>query len=98
MPIYEYHCRSCSHHFELLQKMNDASPSSCPNCHLNEVDRLVSAAGFELKGTGWYATDFKNGAKPKTESTSPNTTEAAPATQAAEPAVTQKSSSTEKVE
>jgi putative FmdB family regulatory protein len=98
MPIYEYHCRSCSHHFELLQKMTDAAPSTCPKCNMSDVERLVSAAGFELKGTGWYATDFKNGPKPKADAASKTTTETAAATPAAaEPAVSPKSSSTEKV-
>lgn len=59
MPIYEYHCYSCSHRFEVLQKMNASPIDVCPSCDQPTVKRLVSAAGFELKGTGWYATDFK---------------------------------------
>lgn len=65
MPIYEYLCSNCQHKFDLLQKLNDLPVSLCPNCQQNTVKRLVSAAGFQLKGTGWYETDFKN--KPKQE-------------------------------
>lgn len=59
MPIYEYACNNCHHHFELMQKIGDTSTQICPNCQGNHVERLVSAAGFQLKGSGWYATDFK---------------------------------------
>ena len=60
MPIYEYQCHKCQHQFELLQKISDAPASECPHCHAHNVERLVSAAGFQLKGTGWYVTDFKD--------------------------------------
>lgn len=60
MPIYEYECTSCHHHFELMQKINDEPVSLCPICYTNTVVKQISAAGFQLKGTGWYATDFKN--------------------------------------
>ncbi len=60
MPIYEYQCTSCHHHFDLMQKISDPPETSCPECSKNTVIKLVSAAGFQLKGTGWYATDFKN--------------------------------------
>jgi putative FmdB family regulatory protein len=60
MPIYEYQCTSCHHHFDLMQKISDDPIKLCPNCDHNAVIKLVSAAGFQLKGTGWYATDFKN--------------------------------------
>lgn len=77
MPIYEYCCLACSHHFEVLQKMSDAPISHCPQCNQDKVERLVSAAGFELKGTGWYATDFKSkpasATQKATESTAPAT-------------------------
>jgi putative FmdB family regulatory protein len=63
MPIYEYQCADCKHHFDLLQKVQDNPIETCPQCHKNTVTKLVSAAGFQLKGTGWYVTDFKN--KPK---------------------------------
>ncbi|MDX2345488.1 MAG: zinc ribbon domain-containing protein [Legionella sp.] len=63
MPIYEYQCSACNHTFDKLQKMSDAPLTQCPECGKNTVDKLVSAAGFQLKGTGWYVTDFKD--KPK---------------------------------
>ena len=65
MPIYEYKCDKCGHEYELMQKINDAPITECEKCHKNFAKRLVSAAGFQLKGTGWYATDFKDKGKPK---------------------------------
>lgn len=65
MPIYEYQCQHCHHCFEIMQKMSDSPETLCPNCNQNEAKRLVSAAGFQLKGTGWYVTDFKDKGKPK---------------------------------
>ncbi|KIO50285.1 FmdB family zinc ribbon protein [Nitrosospira sp. NpAV] len=65
MPIYEYRCGSCGFEKEYLQKVNDAPVAACPACGSNAYTKLISAAGFQLKGSGWYATDFKNGAKPK---------------------------------
>jgi len=65
MPIYEYRCQACGFEKEFLQKLSDAPISECPSCGKTAMSKLVSAAGFQLKGTGWYATDFKNsGAKP----------------------------------
>ncbi len=64
MPIYEYSCKSCGHQFEALQKMSDAPLEDCPECHEKSLRKLMSAAGFRLKGSGWYATDFKGGGKP----------------------------------
>ena len=62
MPIYEYRCAACGHEFEKLQKMSDPDPDSCPECgKKGAVSRLISAAGFRLKGGGWYETDFKSG-------------------------------------
>lgn len=60
MPIYEYQCTSCHHHFDLMQKISDPPETQCPQCAHNTAIKLVSAAGFQLKGTGWYATDFKS--------------------------------------
>jgi putative FmdB family regulatory protein len=70
MPIYEYRCSSCGFQKEYLQKVNDPVMSVCPECGRETFSKMLSAAGFKLKGSGWYATDFKNsGAKPaaKTE-------------------------------
>lgn len=64
MPIYEYQCSSCHHTFDLIQKMSDEPVKICPECSKETAVRLVSAAGFQLKGTGWYATDFKNQGQP----------------------------------
>ncbi|MGQ3891147.1 FmdB family zinc ribbon protein [Legionella sp. CNM-4043-24] len=60
MPIYEYQCSTCHQQFDLLQKMSDAPATLCPNCQNHTAVRMVSAAGFQLKGSGWYVTDFKN--------------------------------------
>jgi len=60
MPIYEYECASCHQQFDLIQKISDEPIKQCPSCHQDTAVKLVSAAGFQLKGTGWYATDFKN--------------------------------------
>ncbi len=61
MPIYEYECKFCSHKFELLQKISDPVPSVCPNCGKEGgIHKLISEASFELKGSGWYVTDYKN--------------------------------------
>ncbi len=65
MPIYEYRCSSCGHELEALQKFSDAPLKACPECSQGALIKLISAAGFQLKGTGWYATDFRSsGAKP----------------------------------
>lgn len=75
MPIYEYECTSCHHHFDLIQKVNAEPVKQCPKCLDNSVVKLVSAAGFQLKGAGWYATDFKTPST--TTGKSDNNTEAA---------------------
>ena len=65
MPIYEYRCTACGHKLEALQKFTEAPLSDCPVCGKSSLSKLVSVAGFQLKGSGWYATDFKHsGAKP----------------------------------
>jgi putative FmdB family regulatory protein len=65
MPIYEYRCAACGFQKEYLQKMNAALLTDCPECGKATFNKMVTAAGFQLKGSGWYATDFKNSAKPK---------------------------------
>lgn len=60
MPIYEYRCGECGFQKEFLQRMSDAPLKDCPECGKPALTKLLSAAGFQLKGTGWYATDFKN--------------------------------------
>jgi len=69
MPIYEYRCSSCGHELEALQKFSDAPLVACPACSKDALVKLMSAAGFQLKGSGWYATDFKgSGSKPAAKS------------------------------
>ncbi len=63
MPIYEYKCAECKHQFEKLQKISDDPLKDCPECNKPALKKLVSAAGFRLKGKGWYETDFKSGNK-----------------------------------
>lgn len=69
MPIYEYRCGSCGLEKEYLQKLSDAPIAVCPSCGQSTMTKLISAAGFHLKGSGWYATDFKGGPKKPVEKT-----------------------------
>jgi len=65
VPIYEYRCLECGFQDEYLQKVSEPQLTVCPTCGKESFRKLVSAAGFQLKGSGWYATDFKNsGSKP----------------------------------
>ena len=66
MPIYAYKCESCGHAKDVLQKMSDVPLSVCPACGAETFKKQLTAAGFQLKGSGWYVTDFRgdNGAKP----------------------------------
>ena len=59
MPIYEYQCSACNHRIEVIQKISDDSLIYCPDCGEASLVKLISAAGFRLKGSGWYETDFK---------------------------------------
>jgi putative FmdB family regulatory protein len=61
MPIYAYRCSACGHAKDVLQKLSDAPLTTCPNCAAESFSKQVTAAGFQLKGSGWYATDFKGG-------------------------------------
>ena len=63
MPIYEYRCDACGHQEEHLQKVSEPLIAVCPSCQKDAYRKLLSAAGFQLKGSGWYATDFKGGSK-----------------------------------
>ena len=67
MPIYEYRCSECGHQEEHLQKISEKSLSKCPACGKKAYKKLLSAAGFQLKGSGWYATDFKTTSKKPAE-------------------------------
>jgi putative FmdB family regulatory protein len=63
MPIYEYRCSACGQEHEALQKVTEPPLTECPSCGRPGLQKLLTAAGFHLKGSGWYATDFKGGAK-----------------------------------
>lgn len=71
MPIYEFVCAECDHEFESLQRLSDPLPTECPECGKGPVTKKISAAGFRLKGGGWYETDFKNGSKSGAAPTKP---------------------------
>ncbi|MGZ5182217.1 MAG: FmdB family zinc ribbon protein [Ramlibacter sp.] len=61
MPIYAYKCGSCGHAKDVLQKVSDAPLTVCPACGAESFSKQITAAGFQLKGSGWYVTDFRNG-------------------------------------
>jgi len=91
MPIYAYRCSTCGHAKDVLQKLSDAPLSTCPACGAESFSKQVTAAGFQLKGSGWYATDFKggSGASAAAATGATATSEAAPtASDAAAPAST----------
>lgn len=68
MPTYEYQCGACQHQLEAFQKISEEPLKECPACHQQTLQRLVSAAGFQLKGSGWYVTDYSAKNKKKSES------------------------------
>lgn len=96
MPIYEYLCNSCGAEKEHLQKINDAPIAVCPVCGSSNYVKRISAAGFQLKGSGWYVTDFKNNKTQKTESkasaSAKDNTQPAASAAADSPATTESSS------
>ena len=76
MPIYEYRCATCGFQKEFLQKVSDPRLTHCPECGKPTFDKMLSAAGFQLKGSGWYVTDFRDkGSKPKADKEKSETTE-----------------------
>ena len=96
MPIYAYKCDACGHAKDVLQKMSDDALTDCPVCGAPKFNKQLTAPGFQLKGTGWYATDFKGGgsaAPASTDSTTPAAPDAAtPAKSADTPAASTASS------
>ena len=95
MPIYAYRCTVCGHAKDVLQKMSDPLLSTCPACGAEAFTKQVTAAGFQLKGSGWYVTDFKGGgAAPAATATAPKTGDATPAPAAADGKSDSKSDST----
>lgn len=81
MPIYEYRCSACGHQQEFLQKLSDPPHTRCTKCGEESFAKMVTAAGFQLKGSGWYATDFKGGsaAAGKAEAAKPEAAKETPA-------------------
>jgi putative FmdB family regulatory protein len=71
MPIYAYKCSSCGHTRDVLQKMSDAPLTQCPQCEASTFSKQLTAAGFQLRGSGWYVTDFKNGSSKSNGSAEP---------------------------
>lgn len=91
MPIYAYRCEACGFEKDVLQKMSDAPLTECPSCGQASFAKQVTAAGFQLKGSGWYATDFRGGAsasaqQPAAASPAAGPSEAAPCASPACPA------------
>jgi putative FmdB family regulatory protein len=91
MPIYAYRCSACGHAKDVLQKLSDAPLTTCPACSADTFSKQVTAAGFQLKGSGWYVTDFRGG---NSGATAPAGAGAA-AAPAAEPAKSESPGTTE---
>ncbi|MCC6202696.1 MAG: zinc ribbon domain-containing protein [Gammaproteobacteria bacterium] len=72
MPIYEYSCNACGHHLEIMQKVSDPLATDCPACGRAELRKLISRAGFQLKGGGWYVTDFRDNKNKPTPAKTPD--------------------------
>ena len=68
MPIYAYRCTACGHAKDVLQKISDPVLTTCPACGAESFQKQLTAAGFQLKGSGWYVTDFRGSGKPETKS------------------------------
>lgn len=88
MPIYAYKCSACNHEQDVLQKMSDPVLTVCPECKQNTYEKQVTAAGFQLKGSGWYVTDFRNNGSGKSggSSASESSTSASGGSSTAAPA------------
>ena len=78
MPIYAYRCEACGFAKDVLQKVSDATLTECLSCGKSTFKKQLTAAGFQLKGTGWYATDFKDKPKSSVAEKTPSTLEAPP--------------------
>ena len=76
MPLYEYECGACGHRFEIIQKFSDQPITECPTC-LGTLRKLQSAPAFQLKGTGWYATDYPKPGQPAADKDSGGSTDSA---------------------
>lgn len=94
MPIYAYRCESCGHAKDVLQKMSDPVLTTCPSCGAESFKKQITAAGFQLKGSGWYVTDFRGGSGGGTSAPATGAATAAAATESsAAPAASSDSSS-----
>ncbi|MDR7295709.1 putative FmdB family regulatory protein [Pelomonas aquatica] len=93
MPIYAYRCSACGHAKDVLQKLSDAPLTTCPACAAETFSKQVTAAGFQLKGSGWYVTDFRGGNSGAGAAAAPAA--GAAASTAAEPAKSESSGTTE---
>jgi putative FmdB family regulatory protein len=86
MPIYAYKCGSCGHAKDVLQKISDAPLTTCPSCGAEAFSKQLTAAGFQLKGSGWYVTDFRGGSGGTSAPASSPAAASAPADASAKPA------------
>ena len=94
MPIYAYRCEACGFAKDVLQKVSDAQLTECPSCSQSTFKKQLTAAGFQLKGTGWYVTDFRGGAGNKAAPATAAAAETSSAAAAAPAAATPDASST----
>jgi putative FmdB family regulatory protein len=95
MPIYAYRCSACGHAKDVLQKLSDAPLTACPACSADTFSKQVTAAGFQLKGSGWYVTDFRGGNSGATAPPAAGAAAAPAAAPAAEPAKSESSGTAE---
>jgi putative FmdB family regulatory protein len=86
MPIYAYRCEACGFAKDVLQKISDPQLTVCPSCGKESFKKQVTAAGFQLKGSGWYVTDFRGGTPPATGTAPASTSESAAPAAASAPA------------
>jgi putative FmdB family regulatory protein len=91
MPIYEYRCEECGSHFEVIQKVSDRPLKTCSNCN-GRLTKLISQTSFQLKGSGWYVTDYAKSGKSKEKTESGTATETGPETKKKEASSKEKTS------
>ncbi|MDP4608287.1 MAG: zinc ribbon domain-containing protein [Burkholderiaceae bacterium] len=94
MPIYAYKCAACGFAKDVLRKLSDPALTQCPSCQAESFEKQVTAAGFQLKGSGWYVTDFRDGGKPGAGASSGSESAASAATAAPTPTPSVSSPST----
>jgi putative FmdB family regulatory protein len=88
MPIYAYRCEACGFEKDVLQKLSDAPLTQCPSCGQASFAKQVTAAGFQLKGSGWYVTDFRGGSASSSAAASPAASTTAAAASTSTPSTT----------